>query len=162
MRRGKCHHFWTAQKAHPCAELPHRSRQHPRRLARLGRGRCLLAPTTHPTSPIYLCSLAATQSGRYRRSPPLALLHCTTQVAFSVHSKKMQELLGKSPAFHRQQRFSISARFLGGLGELPLPLPAWEGGSCLACVSRNARWLCVCWGSLPELPPDGAIARLHC
>lgn len=158
MRRGKCHHFWASQKAHPCAAasstLAASHKPGPGMLVRC---------TYHPSDIAHLMVLS---SSRATRQIPL---FAATWVNSLCNSGGLQpapqyhrSCLANPPTFHHEPEVQHLSPRSEGLRELPLPLPAWEGGSCLACVSRNTRWLCVCWGSLPELPPDGAIARLHC
>lgn len=158
-RRGKCHHFWMAQKAQRCAELRNHSTLTTSH--KLGPGlssRC----TYHPSNTSRLIVLASSHAIRLIS---LFTATCVTSLCNSGGLRhappKTWKLLGQMSHLSPSAEVQLSACIWGSWGLL-LPLPAWEGGSCLACMLENARWLCVCWGSLPELPPDGAIARLHC
>jgi len=105
----------------------------------LGQGCRLVAPATHPTSPLQLRSPAALRAGGCRRSLPLGLLHLATPVGFSASSKKNAEIAWQNPQFSPSAAVQHLSPYLGGLGGLPgKGAVAWP-----ACRETHAGFVCA-------------------
>lgn len=104
-------------------------------LTRLGQGCRLMTPTTRL---IVLISSPAIRQISLCTST--RLLHCATQVGSSVHSKKLQILLGN---FHHQQRFGISACIWGDSGGCSSHLSPGKEAVAGLCVGSRAGFVCA-------------------